>query len=74
MDVQSILLGLVPFVLGIAIIWGRFQKVLNALKECADVLTTVVAAFGDKELTADEMKAIKRESIEALAALKAIFK
>jgi len=73
-EFQSFLLGLVPFVLGIGIVWSRFSKVLNAVKELADVLTTVVASFDDKEITKEEIKNIKREGIEALSALKAIFK
>jgi len=74
MDWQSVLLGAVPFVLGIGLVGTKVKKIMNALKELADVLTTVVAAFGDNELTKTEIKAIKKEGIEAISALKAILK
>ena len=74
MDIQTILLGAIPIVLGISVVWLRLEKVINALKETSDLLTSIVTAFGDKELTKEEIASIKKEGIEAVAALKAIFK
>ena len=74
MDWQAILLSIVPAALGITIIGSRVAKIMGALKECSDVLVSIVTSFDDKELTKEEIQNIKKEGIEALSAIKAIFK
>lgn len=61
-------------ILGVGLIWNRFSKVLVALKEVTEFLTSIVVSFEDKELTKEEIQTIKKEGIEALSSLKAIFK
>lgn len=65
-----------PAVVGVALtmFWVKISKVLIALKEFGDVITVIVAALEDKELTKEEIAAIKKEIGEALAAFKGIFK
>ena len=74
MDWQNIVLSAVPVVLGIAFIWAKVDKVLKAMKELGDVLTVIPKALDDKSVSADELKQIKIELAEALAAFKAILK
>ena len=73
-DWQTILISIIPAVLGISFIWGKVDKILKALKECSDVLTSIVVSFDDKELSKEELQQIKKKGIEAIAAIKAIFK
>mgnify|MGYP001614627350 CR=1 FL=1 len=72
MDIGNLLLTALPYVLGIAVVWARASRVLNALKELADVLTAINNAFTDKALSVEEVAAIKKEIAEALTAFKAI--
>lgn len=65
-----------PAIIGVVLtmFWFRISKVLIALKEFSDVITVIVAALEDKELTKEEIVSIKKEIGEALAAFKGIFK
>lgn len=74
MDWEQIFVVAVPVLAGIGVVWSRLAKISVAAKECGDVLITAAQAIEDKELTKDEIKAIKKEFLEAAAALKAIFK
>lgn len=74
MDWQTIVLSAVPAVLGISVIWTRVDRILKALKECSDVLTSIVTSFDDQNLSKEEIQQIKKEGIEAITAIKAIFK
>ncbi len=55
-------------------VWSKAEKVLTALRELGDVISVIVRALEDKELTKDEIAEIKKEAREALAAFKAIIK
>jgi len=74
MDITTILLSLIPVALGVTVVWTRVGKLLTALKELGDVLTVIVDALEDKQMSQGELNAIKKEIKEALAAFAAIFK
>lgn len=74
MDITGIILSFLSVALGVSIVWGKVEKVLNALKELADVLTVTINALSDKNLSKEELEQIKKEAGEALAAFKAIIK
>jgi hypothetical protein len=74
MDWQTIIYTAIPVVLGVGFIWARIEKVMTALAELVDVITTINTALADKALTKEEVAAVKKEIDEALAAFKAIFK
>ena len=71
---QTLVLSLVPLILGISFVWAKVDKLLKALKELGDVLHVIAEAFADKDLTKEEQAKIKLEVSEAIAAFKAILK
>ena len=71
---QTLVLSLVPLILGVSFIWNKVDKLLKALKELGDVLHVIAEAFADKDLTKEEQAKIKLEVSEAIAAFKAILK
>lgn len=75
-DILQKLIEYLPVVLTfiIGFIWTRVSKILTALKETSDVLTTLTVSLGDKELTKEEIKDIQKELLEAIASWKAVFK
>ena len=74
MDITSIIATVTTVALGVTLVWGKAEKVLNALKELSDVMTVVVNALGDQKLTPEEIASIKKEAGEAVAAFKAIIR
>ena len=70
MDWQQIIIIVVPTLAAVSFLWFRVDLFLKALKEVADVLTVLVTALGDKNLTKEEIEAIKKEGLEALGAFK----
>jgi hypothetical protein len=72
MDIQAVVISIIPFVLGVTFIWAKVGKVLTALTELAHVLTAITNALSDKSLSTEEVTAIKKEISEALTAFKAI--
>ena len=74
MDIGMLVLQGIGMVLGIAVVWTKAAKILNALKELADVLEVVVDSLQDKSLNKDEVAAIKKEIGEAIDAFRAILK
>lgn len=75
-DWMSLIYNSAPAAAGVVVtlFWFRISKVLIALKEFSDVLTVIVSALEDKELSKEEVAAIKKEIGEAIAAFKGIFK
>ena len=74
MDIMGIIATGLSVALGVTMVWNKVDKVLNALRELAEVLTAITAALADKEVTKEELANIKKEALEALAAFKAIIK
>jgi hypothetical protein len=72
MDIMGIIATVVTVALGVSLVWTKAEKILIALKEVADILTSLASALSDKTLTTEEIAQIKKEVSEAVAALKAI--
>jgi len=71
---DSNIAGIVTVLLGLALVWGRAQKIILAIKECADVLSVLATALGDQKLTEEEVSSIKKEAFEAIGAIKGLVK
>ena len=74
MDIMGIILGAVPYILGIGVVGAVVLKVMNFVKEVAQVLLAVADALEDNTVTKEEIAKIVAESKEVVAAAKAIFK
>lgn len=74
MDLNTMVLSAITFVLGIGVVWTKASKVLKAMGELSHVLTAIVSAFSDQALSAEEVANIKKEIAEALEAFRAILK
>lgn len=72
MDLTSIIATVLTVGLGVTLVWTKVDKVLKALKELADVITTIVNSLNDQKVTPEEINKIKAEIKEALIAFKAI--
>jgi len=75
-NLLDLFFNFVPILIGTVatMFWGKISKVLKALKELGDVISVVVSALEDKELSKEEIAKIKVETKEAVAAFKAILK
>lgn len=74
MDIQALILAVLPIVLGIGFIWIRVERVRTALKESAEAMLTFTNALEDKNITPEEWTAIMKESKEAWSAILNIIK
>jgi hypothetical protein len=63
---------LVLAAVGVFVGVNRLQRILEALKESNDVLSTFVKAASNGQITAEEMAEITREAKEAAAAWRAV--
>ena len=70
----QLILTVVSVLLGVGFIWLRVEKIMKALVELADVISVINSSLQDKNLTAEEVAAIKKEINDAITAFKAIFK
>lgn len=66
--IVSIVLGGVGVLLG-----GKLLKIRTAIKEIADVPTTINAVLSDNKITADELKRVLKECREAITSIKNLF-
>ena len=67
--IVSAVFGILATVFG-----AKFVSLQNALKEIADIPSTVAKALEDKNISKEELKDILTEIEEAFAAIKDIFK
>jgi hypothetical protein len=74
MDLFSVLATLITLALGVAVVWTRVEKIIAAIREIIETLTAIANAFEDGKLTAEELVNIKREVLEDIEKIKAIFK
>lgn len=69
---EGMILGGVGMLLGIGAVWFRVERVMKALKASSEVLTALVDAMEDKNITKEELDVIMIEIRQALNAFKAI--
>ena len=72
MDYTGLILTGVGLALGVSFIWAKVEKVRVAMKEMAETMLVFTSALEDKKITAEEWKAVMKESQEAWIAIKAI--
>ena len=72
MDYTGLILTGIGLALGVGFIWAKVEKVRVAMKEMAEAMLVFTSALEDKKITAEEWKAVMKESQEAWTAIKAI--
>lgn len=70
MDIMSLVLSFVPYVLGIGVVGSAVVVFINFLKEVSDVLISVVNALEDSSISKEEVANIVKEAKEVVEAAK----
>ena len=77
MNWEAILLGSIPFILGIGFIgtkvkklMGILGKITNVLKELSELLSSAIDAFQDSKITPEEMERCMSEWKDVTISLK----
>jgi hypothetical protein len=73
-DWGNLIYSALPILLGVGFIWVKIGKILKALMEFAEVITTINSALADKDLTKEEVAEIKIKIGDAIQAFKDILK
>jgi hypothetical protein len=71
MDIMSLALQVVPFVLGIGVVGFYVSRVMSLLKEVAELVSDITEAFEDKQVTKEEIERIFNSYKAVVDAVKA---